>query len=121
MLNWYILDELRNPVPLGGSFMSMLLRWAEWADANRGAIRVALTKIGPFTVSTIFMGMDHSYKPDLDTPPLLFETMVFCADPDNPDRFGERGEMRRCSTWAQAEEQHALMVSFLEKVAQEIK
>src|SRR5258705_6138330 len=36
--------------------------------------RVAETTVGELWVSTVFLGLDHSY---LDGPPILFETMVF--------------------------------------------
>jgi hypothetical protein len=37
--------------------------------------RVALTRIGPFEVSTVFLGIDHNFR--MDGPPMIFETMTF--------------------------------------------
>ena len=83
-----------------------LLTWGEWlGTADR---RVARTEISAsLFVSTVFIGLDHSFG---NGPPLLFETMVF--------RNGSGGEEDRCSTWEQAEQQHAKMV---EQVTKEIK
>jgi hypothetical protein len=62
--------------------------------------RVANTRVlGMCDISTVFLGLDHSWG---GGPPLLFETMAFW--------HGERGyEQERCSTWLQAQEQHARM------------
>lgn len=54
-------------------------------------------------VSTVFLGLDHSFFDD--EPPLLFETMVFGADPD-PDRAYADVYQERCSTWDEAVEMH---------------
>ena len=61
---------------------------------------VALTQVNSeIKVSTVFLGMDHNF---LGGPPEIFETMVFggpLAD-----------ECVRYSTWAQAEQGHAVIV-----------
>jgi hypothetical protein len=41
--------------------------------------RVAADDIGDVTVSTVWLGLDHSFG---DGPPLIFETMVFGGDYD---------------------------------------
>jgi hypothetical protein len=57
---------------------------------------VAQENIGDVRVSTVFLGMDHSFG---EGPPLIFETMIF---------GGEHDEFQdRCSTYAEAEEMHA--------------
>jgi len=75
-----------------------LLKWSEWfKSADR---RVAQTVVGDSMVSTVFIGLDHSFS--LKGPPVLFETLVFggpLAD-----------EMDRYSTWDEAEAGHASMV-----------
>lgn len=44
-------------------------------QANKGEVwRVALDHIGDVMVSTMFLGLDHSFT---DGPPVLFETMTF--------------------------------------------
>lgn len=62
-------------------------------------------KEGTPWVSTVFLGLDHQFG---DGPPLLFETMAFDAE-------GQEIEMRRCSTWEEAERQHAEVVAELRK------
>ena len=46
--------------------------WAETMERKQHVLRQ--TYIGDFLISTIFLGMDHSFG---FGPPLLFETMVF--------------------------------------------
>lgn len=69
----YILDEHGEPVPEPD-----LLKWAAWMQ-EPGNRRVAMdeflfsgTKV---KVSTVFLGLDHSFEPG--APPVLWETMVF--------------------------------------------
>ena len=76
-----------------------LLTWGEWFETADTV--VAKTEVGSSVVSTIFLGLDHSFFDK--GPPLLFETMVF-----DENHIG--GEMRRCSTWLEAERQHAEVV-----------
>jgi hypothetical protein len=45
-------------------------RWMETADRH-----VAKTKLGIYWISTVFMGLDHSFGSG--GPPVLWETMVF--------------------------------------------
>jgi hypothetical protein len=89
-LGRFILDG-HKPVPCED-----LLTWGQWmADADR---RVALTLQGDVEVSTVFLGLDHSFG----TRPLLFESMLFIA--------GEGRDCVRYSTWAEAEAGHAKLV-----------
>jgi hypothetical protein len=62
--------------------------------------RIAKDTIGDVEVSTIFLGIDHSFG---SGPPLLFETMVFGGELDD--------EQERYSTEAQALAGHAAMVA----------
>jgi hypothetical protein len=90
--------EYKTPVPCS----SVL----EWAQAMEGMNRqVAEAFVGPFRVSTVFLGLDHAF---LYGPPLIFETMVFrCnADQSVADWSGEDFQ-ERCSTWDEALEMHA--------------
>lgn len=64
--------------------------------ASGGVRHVDDTEIGDARISTVFLGIDHSHG---FGPPLLFETMIF---------GGVHNEYQaRCSTWEQAETQHA--------------
>lgn len=83
----------QTPVPCDD-----VLEWArEFETMDR---RIAQTKVLDLChVSTVFLGLDHSFGRGR---PLLFETMAFWHD-----EHGE--EQTRCSTWIEAEKQHAQM------------
>lgn len=92
----YKLDG-RVPVPADD-----LLEWAKWYEtADR---TVSKTERPGYTVSTVFLGLDHRYLGD--GPPLLFETMIFGG---NHDQY-----QSRCSTWEEAEAMHAKAVEMAE-------
>ena len=74
------------------------LVWARWLEGNGASRVVARTGFAAARVSTVFLGLNHSYG---DGPPLLFETLVFDGPLD--------GEMDRYSTWAEAEAGHEAM------------
>lgn len=86
-----------------------LLEWADWhATADRN---VALTDIGEFLVSTVFLGFDRGYG----GAPVLFETMVF-GQPVEMDFLGKKAMTReplqyqvRYRTYDEAEEGHRAM------------
>ena len=60
-------DRDGNPIPM-----------TEWANLieSKTAQRVAETTIGDAWVSTVWMGIDHSFG---QGPPVIFETMIFRA------------------------------------------
>lgn len=72
----------------------------EWGKRMAIADRtVAKETVGDSDISTVFLGLDHSFS---DSQPLLFETLVFggkLAD-----------EMDRYSTWDEAVSGHKAMV-----------
>lgn len=72
-------------------------------------MRVALTeglgRDGKYRVSTVFLGLDHSFSFGKDLPPVLFETMVFHADTGGRDY-----DCERYHTWEEAEAGHAAVV-----------
>jgi hypothetical protein len=77
---------------------SDLMTWAKWFES---ADRIVVQEfIGAYWISTVFLGSDHNWTGA--GRPMLFETMV----------FGDGGgdiDCRRCSTWDEAELQHAAM------------
>lgn len=79
----YILGPGHIIVPAGD-----LLSWGKWFEDDRNR-RVAMTtfEIG-FWVSTVFLGLDHSFA-DVG-PPILFETMIFADDGPGDDLAQER-------------------------------
>jgi hypothetical protein len=71
----YILDEAGHVMPCPD-----LMEWARWMETCQH--RVALDQVGDYRISTIFLGLDHSFNPDpmsdpLTYMPVLWETMVF--------------------------------------------
>jgi hypothetical protein len=87
----------RLAVPCGD-----LLDWARWLEtADR---HVGDTRIGVLRVSTVFLGLDHSFGRG---EPLLFETMIF-GD-------GEDGYQVRTPTWDAAQKAHAEAVAIAEE------
>lgn len=79
-----------------------LMRWGHWMqDAER---HVEKTYIGDTFVSTVFLGLDHSFN---DGPPVLFETMIFGGRHDD--------YMDRYLTWDEAEAGHARAVRMVRK------
>ena len=77
----------REPVPVDDP-----VDWAMWRAANPDAGRVAWTEHGSITISTVFLGVDHSFA--MHGPPVLYETMIF-GEP-----FDRR--MYRYCTWDEA-------------------
>ncbi len=66
--------------------------------------RVGLTEDKEYSVSTVFLVMDHSFGDySNEVRPLVFETMVF------PLNSLEEQEMERYSTWEEAKEGHKRM------------
>ena len=67
-MNCYKLDEQNNPVPC------TIIEMCEWKSDNPDKRRVGFDEQDGVSVSTVFLGSDHSYH---DGPPVLWETMVF--------------------------------------------
>jgi hypothetical protein len=63
-----MLDKDKNPIPCDSSEAGQLFNEADQR-------RVAATNVGKMWVSTVFLGLDHSWDPE--GPPILFETMIF--------------------------------------------
>jgi len=96
-LGYYILDKRGRPRRIRDA-----RRWGRWmATADR---RVDRTTIEGFTVSTVFLGMDHSFGEQL--LPVLYETMVF-----GPSKRGRDFAMRRYCTRGAAIKGHHEMVA----------
>jgi len=87
----YILDENGNAVAEPD-----LLKWAKWYESGEGRRLAIDTLSGDITVSTVFLGLDHSF---CFGPPLLWETMIFGGEHD--------GYQERYSTRQQALDGHA--------------
>lgn len=94
----YILDDDNVPIPCHDSTV-----WGEFfANTNRRTVE--RTQIdSDIVVSTVFLGLDHSFVPN--SPPVLFETLVFGGEHD--------GAMRRYYTWELAEQGHWQLIKEL--------
>jgi len=69
--------------------------------------RVAEDVVGPYWISTVWLGLDHRFRGD--GPPLIFETMVF------GDGGGDMSgiDQRRWSTEDEARRGHAEIVTLV--------
>jgi len=101
MMNLYILDKNHNPVPCSDDNITI---WGENLKANR-FIKQETTPTG-YYVSTIFLGIDHSFNEG--GKPILFETMVF--PPTEDGKKGAEEEMKRYATWDEAIQGHKDLV-----------
>jgi hypothetical protein len=81
-----------------------LMEWARWFETAER--HVAHDEIGPFRISTVFLGLDHRHFSEGE--PLLFETMIF-----GPDDSELEGWQDRCSTWEQAEAMHGIATALV--------
>jgi hypothetical protein len=115
---WYALDDAGNPVRQDDSdpYRSMLPR-----DRIDPALGLRCWRIGRTDaiggtdayVSTVFLGLDHSYGDD--GPPVLWETMAFNV----PTGSGELED--RYTSRADAIAGHAAMVAQVEQIVAEWK
>ena len=99
--HWY-LDDDGQPQPWPDD--DDLMGWATWLEhADRKICRdVSFGDDGFVTVSTVFLGLNHSFGGD---KPVLFETMIF---------GGEHDELQaRYHTRKEAEEGHETIVQIL--------
>lgn len=95
-LGWYKLVD-KKPVKCDVMEASKTLE-----DTNRVVAKDNLG--GDIMVSTIFLGIDHNFGDD-DSPPILFETMVFGG------KFGDY--QQRYATWEEAEIGHRSITNLM--------
>jgi hypothetical protein len=88
-----------------------LLTFARWFETSFKQRRIARDEFDDVAVSTVFLGLDHSWIDDKD--PVLFETLIFGGPLD--------GEMWRYCTYAEAERGHAEAVAQARKASDQIK
>jgi hypothetical protein len=82
-----------------------LLAWAEWFEHTDRTL--ARDMVGAAQVSTVFLGMDHSFSDA--GPPVLWETMIFGGPLD--------GEQKRYRSAEAARAGHAEFVVLLRMAA----
>ncbi len=71
-----------------------VVEWGKWFETNNRTVK--RTNIGDIEISTVFIGIDHSFG--FVKKPLLFETKIFGGDLD--------GYQDRYATWIGAEYGH---------------
>lgn len=52
--------------------------WILLREMGRDYVVVGRTDVGEYTVSTVWLGLDHSFSPY--GPPIIFETMIWDKD-----------------------------------------
>lgn len=93
----FILDENNNAIP------ATLMEWDEYLEktpANKK--RVGRDRVNNLLISTVFLGLDHSFDESLD----IFETMIF--EGDKSEKY-----CKRYSTWKEAEEGHQRAIQWV--------
>ena len=77
-----------------------MLEWAKLFE-DHGYKIVDQTEVGGYTISTVWLGLDHSTFVGF---PLIFETMVFRREDDDSNAFD--GVQERYTTEQQARDGH---------------
>ena len=90
MMDLWLLDERGEPAPARD-----IVTWGAWMHERRltGALHIGDTMVGGLRVSTVFLGIDHSFA--LHAPPILWETMIFGADAEYSERYATRADAER--------------------------
>jgi hypothetical protein len=79
---WYKLDKENNPV-----ICVDMADYAEWLENNKNQKVVKQENIDDILVSTVFLGLDHSFSTPWNNP-ILWETMIFGGEFDQyQDRY----------------------------------
>jgi hypothetical protein len=76
MSGWYILDNNNKPIP------ASITEAADWLEEGSDRRTVKRDEIGDILVSTVFLGLDHSFPWNEDKTPVLWETMIFGGEHD---------------------------------------
>ena len=84
-----------------------ILEWSKFFEKSDNR-RVAEEQVGDFWISTVFLGIDHSWG--FGTKPILFESMVFDETKKVKGLIEVDGYTRRYSTWKEAENGHRKIV-----------
>lgn len=96
MISHYVLNSAGEP-----RVEADFIKWAMWFDSSMEIRRVDFEQVGDAAISTVFLGIDHSYGEE--EAPILWETVVFGGS--------LAGERNRCGgSREQAEAMHAEMV-----------
>lgn len=95
-------------------------RWGRLMEDHSYRI-VQQEDIGPYAVSTVWLGLDHNYV--REGPPIIFETMVFAtAERDDPKHKGLHEFDDACWRWpteAEARQGHSEIMTLIRATLQE--
>ena len=85
-----------------------LMDWAQYMEEKDR--HIGSTDIGDYWVSTVFLGLDHSWR---DEELILFETMIFpnCEIPHDYFEYFQT----RCSTYEEAMVMHGRSIGLVKK------
>ena len=100
----YIMYYSRQGEPISMEEWAAIMAEGRSEKGWEATKRVARTTVGEWEVSTVWLGLDHSFMED--SPPLIFETMIFGGEWDT--------ECWRYSTEAEALEGHQEAVKLLQ-------
>lgn len=103
----YILDKNGKPV-----LEPDLRKWAVWFGSaqNSGGRTTALTDVGKYEVSTVFLALDYSFG---GNEPVLYETMVF--EKGSRVNLDDEGFFARYHTKEEALKGHKHIVGWVKK------
>lgn len=92
----FILNDNNEVIP------ATLLEWGQFLESSAARRRIARDEVNGFLISTVFIGLDHSFDNTLD----IFETMIFKGDKSECycDRY---------SNWKDAEEGHKKAIAWV--------
>jgi hypothetical protein len=110
-LNYILHRKERRIEPVDCRPREGLFRWADWFENNPGERTIGNTSIGGCMVSTVFLGLDHSF---CRGAAVLFETMVF---PDHDDGGMSENYQERYHTLAEAEQGYIAVVELVKQQA----
>jgi len=80
MSRWYILNNNNKPIP------ASITEAGDWLEEGSDRRTVKRDEVGDILVSTVFLGLDHSWTPG--GKPVLWETMIFGGEHDQyQDRY----------------------------------
>jgi hypothetical protein len=117
-IGMYILDDKGEPFKTED-----MLLWAQWWEAADRTL--ASTNLGPYWVSTIFLGIDHGFSFHPDSPPVLWETMLFGPEQKVSELTGgtyrESLDTRRYATRQEAKAGHQEIVRWVKETMLPLK
>jgi hypothetical protein len=96
---WYILDKDNKPVE------SNTNEYVKWSSRNPKKRIVKQETIGNTYISTVFLGLDHSFRGKI---PVLWETMMFGGQYD-------QNYQERYSSYEDAVKGHQKAINFIKK------